>query len=357
MKKVLMQGNIALCEGAISAGCFAYVGYPITPQNEVSAYMSKRMPELNRIFLQAESELASINVVFGVLLTGKRAMTSSSSPGISLMQEEISYMCGCELPAVIVNVMRGGPGLGNISGSQSDYFQATKGGGHGDYRLIVLAPHSVQEIYDLAKLSFDLADKYRNPVMILMDGYLGQMMEGITVKQIQNSIVKNNYNKDWILDGCKGRPPHKIRSLYMGEGELEKFNWYLNSKYEKIKQNEIKFEMFLTDNSEFLIIAFGIVGRISKGVIHELRNNGYKIGLFRPITLWPFPYQMITELSKKVKKIFVIEMNLGQMLEDVKMCCDDKNKIEFIGKPGGSIFSKEELVEKLTEKIKNEKIY
>jgi len=342
-KRVLIQGNIALCEGAISAGCEAYFGYPITPQNEVSAYMSKRMPELGRVFLQSESELSAINMVFGVAVTGKRAMTSSSSPGISLMQEGISYLAGCELPCVIANITRGGPGLGNISGAQSDYFQAVKGGGHGDYKMITLAPSTVQEMYDLTAIAFDLADKYRNPVMILSDGYLGQMMEPI---EIQNSKFKiQNYSKDWVLDGCKGREPRKIRSLLMGEGELEEFNWKLDKKYKEIKKNEVRFEEYKTEDAEFLIVAFGISARICKSTIEMTRKDGLKVGLIRPITLWPFPEDVIRERSKKVKKVLTVEMNLGQMLEDVKLAVNGVVQVEFLGKPGGTIFTPEEIYE------------
>ena len=342
-KRVLIQGNIALCEGAISAGCEAYFGYPITPQNEVSAYMSKRMPELGRVFLQSESELSAINMVFGVAVTGKRAMTSSSSPGISLMQEGISYLAGCELPCVIANITRGGPGLGNISGAQSDYFQAVKGGGHGDYKMITLAPSTVQEMYDLTAIAFDLADKYRNPVMILSDGYLGQMMEPI---EIQSSKFKiQNYSKDWVLDGCKGREPRKIRSLLMGEGELEEFNWKLDKKYKEIKKNEVRFEEYKTEDAEFLIVAFGISARICKSTIEMTRKDGLKVGLIRPITLWPFPEDVIRERSKKVKKVLTVEMNLGQMLEDVKLAVNGVAPVEFLGKPGGTIFTPEEIYE------------
>ena len=342
-KRVLIQGNIALCEGAISAGCEAYFGYPITPQNEVSAYMSKRMPELGRVFLQSESELSAINMVFGVAVTGKRAMTSSSSPGISLMQEGISYLAGCELPCVIANITRGGPGLGNISGAQSDYFQAVKGGGHGDYKMITLAPSTVQEMYDLTAIAFDLADKYRNPVMILSDGYLGQMMEPI---EIQSSKFKiQNYSKDWVLDGCKGREPRKIRSLLMGEGELEEFNWKLDKKYKEIKKNEVRFEEYKTEDAEFLIVAFGISARICKSTIEMTRKDGLKVGLIRPITLWPFPEDVIRERSKKVKKVLTVEMNLGQMLEDVKLAVNGVVQVEFLGKPGGTIFTPEEIYE------------
>jgi 2-oxoglutarate ferredoxin oxidoreductase subunit alpha len=346
-KKVLMQGNIALCEGAIAAGVEAYFGYPITPQNEVAAHMSRRMVELNRVFLQAESELAAINMVFGVALTGKRAMTSSSSPGISLMQEGISYLCGCELPCAITNVTRGGPGLGNIAGSQADYFQATKGGGHGDYRMITLAPASVQEMFDFSYVSFELAEKYRNPVMILSDGYVGQMMEPV-MKATMRPLGASS-NKSWALDGCAGRSPRKIRSLIMGEGELEEHNWHLKSKYDGIQKNETLFETHYTDGAEILVVAFGIVARICLAAIEMLRSEKHhkRIGFVRPITLWPFPSNAVAEAAKHAKKVFVAELNIGQMVEDVRLAVNGKAPVEFAGKPGGTIFSTEEIYERI----------
>jgi len=346
--KILMKGNIAICEGAIDAGVDAYFGYPITPQNEIPAYMSKRMVELSRVFVQAESEVAAINMVFGAAVCGKRAMTSSSSPGISLKQEGISYLAGAELPCVIVNVQRGGPGLGNISGSQADYFQATKGGGHGDYRLIVLAPYSVKEMYDLTFLAFDLADKYRIPVMILTDGVVGQMLEPIeTIKNEQLTI--KNYEKDWKLDGCKGREPRLMRSLIMEEDGLEKHNWHLKEKYDDIKKNEIRYEADFTDNAEILVVAFGIAARICKSAVKKLRQEGFKVGLLRPVTLWPFPEKVISDVASKSKKILVVEMNMGQMVEDVKLAVNGKCPVEFLGAPGGAIFADEEIIKKIKE--------
>ena len=349
MKKILMQGNVALCEGAIAAGLDAYFGYPITPQNEVAVHMSRRMRELNRVFIQAESEIAAINMVFGVSITGKRAMTSSSSPGISLKQEGISYLCGCELPGVIANIQRGGPGLGNISGSQGDYFQAVKGGGHGDYRMITLAPASVQEGYDFAYLSFDLTEKYHNPVLILMDGYTGQMMEPVQ-RTDRPPIPAKKYKKDWVLDGCKGREPRKIRSLLMNEGELEELNWKLKKKYDKITDTEIRVETINTNSVkklDVILIAFGVASRVCKGAMNIAREKGKKVGLIRPLTLWPFPYKTIEKLAKKTKKILVVEMNLGQMVEDVKIAVGDKCKVEFLGRPGGSIVNQDEIFSKI----------
>ncbi|MDO8734163.1 MAG: 3-methyl-2-oxobutanoate dehydrogenase subunit VorB [Elusimicrobiota bacterium] len=345
-KKILMKGNIAVCEGAIDAGCDAYFGYPITPQNEIPAYMSKKMVELGRVFIQAESELAAINMVFGAAVCGKRAMTSSSSPGISLKQEGISYLAGAELPCVIVNVQRGGPGLGNISGSQADYFQATKGGGHGDYRLIVLAPYSVKEMYDLTFLAFDLADKYRIPVMILTDGIVGQMME--PVEAIKNEKLKiKNYEKNWKLDGCKGREPRLMRSLIMEEGGLEKHNWHLKEKYDDIKKNEIRYEADFTDDAEISVVSFGIAARICKSAVKKLRQEGLKVGLIRPVTLWPFPEKAISDVAAKSKKILVAEMNMGQMVEDVKLAVNGKCPVEFLGAPGGAVFSEDEIIAKI----------
>ncbi len=359
VKRLLMKGNIAVGEGAIQAGCSAYFGYPITPQNEITAYMSKRMVELNRVFIQSESELSAINMVFGAAVTGNRAMTSSSSPGISLKQEGISYLAGCELPCVIVNVQRGGPGLGNISGSQSDYFQSTRGGGHGDYRTLVLAPYSVQETYDLVQKGFDLADKYRNPVLILLDGFLGQMMEPVEIYEEQSlSAKKIILAKDWILDGCRGREPKSIKSLYMDEGALEQHNWKLQKKYEKMKENETKYEMYNVDNAEIILIAFGISARICKSAM-KLANTlkgtgkkGIKVGFIRPITLFPFPKQAILEAAKKTKKFLVVEMNLGQMVDDVRLAVNGKVPVHFYGRPGGGLPSQEELLAEIIKIIK-----
>jgi 2-oxoglutarate ferredoxin oxidoreductase subunit alpha len=352
-QKVLMQGNVAVCEGAIRANCAAYFGYPITPQNEVVAHMSRRMRELGRVFVQAESELAAINMVFGTALTGKRAMTSSSSPGISLKQEGISYLAGCELPCVIVNIARGGPGLGNISGSQGDYFQATKGGGHGDYRTIVLSPESVQEVYDLTSQAFNLADKYRIPVMVLSDGYLGQIMEGVDTGS-EYKILDSK--KDWVLDGCKDRAPRKIVSLFMREGRLEEHNWHLKKKYEEIIKNEIRCEVNNTDNAEIILVAFGIAARVCKGTLELARKEGLKVGLIRPVTLWPFPEKIISDIagisSSGRKKILVVEMNLGQMVEDVRLAVCGRCPVEFYGRPGGEIVTQDEILKKIKEIIK-----
>lgn len=355
MKKVL-QGNIALCEGAIEGGLDAYYAYPITPQNEISAYFAEVLPKMNKVFLQVESELAAINMVFGTAVTGKRAMTTSSSPGISLMQEGISYLCGCELPCVIVNVMRGGPGLGNISGSQQDYFQSTRGGGHGDYYTIVLAPFSVKEIYEFAKEAFILAEKYRNPVMIIYDGYLGQMMEVFDTESDEGKLnvkLVQPVDKTWVLDGAKNRPARKIRSLLMSEGALEQHNWKLKQKYDTICQNEIRIKFYETTDAELCLVAFGMAARVALDAVHKLRNQGIKIGLIRPQTLWPFPYKEINKIANKVKKFLVVEMNLGQMIEDVKIAVNGQAEVFFYGRPGGSLVSCKEIIDKIKEIIQN----
>jgi 2-oxoglutarate ferredoxin oxidoreductase subunit alpha len=343
MKK-LVKGNIALCEGAIAAGLHAYFGYPITPQNEIPAYMSRKMVELGRVFIQGESEIASANMVMGAAVTGKRAMTSSSSPGISLKQEAISYMAGMEVPALIVNVQRGGPGLGNISGAQSDYFQAVKGGGHGDYRLIVLAPNCAQEMYEFAYDAFDLADKYRMPVMILADGIIGQMMEPVEFNRPEK---KEFPDKDWALTGCKGRRPRAIKSLLMRDGVLEKHNLNLQAKYKAAEAGEVRCETYLTDDAEIIITAFGISSRISKSAVKLARKEGIKAGLLRPKTLWPFPSEIINSLAKNGTQFLSAELNHGQMIEDVRLAVNGKSPVEFFGKAGGGLVNEKEILEKL----------
>ena len=349
-KKILMCGNEVLAEAAIMAGCRFYAGYPITPQNELPAYMSRRMPEVGGVFIQAESEISAINMVFGASLRGARAMTSSSSPGISLKQEGISYLAGCELPAVIVNMMRGGPGLGNIAPSQSDYFQATRGGGHGDYRQIVLAPASLQEIVDLTMLSFDLADKYRMPVMILGDGLLGQMMEPAQMPATPKYKDSRKREKDWILDGCKGREPRIIRSLLLEEGALERLNEKLQKRYEEIKEKEVRCEVLYGDDSEIMLVAYGTTSRICNNTVEELRKQGKKVGLMRPISLWPFPEKGLKALAQKVKAFLVIEMSCGQMTEDVRLSIDCKKPVYFYGRSGGGVPTEDEIIKEV-EKI------
>jgi 2-oxoglutarate ferredoxin oxidoreductase subunit alpha len=364
-KKILITGNEAIAEGAIQAGCRFYAGYPITPQNELIAYFAKRMPEVKGIFIQAESELAAINMVFGAAAAGARAMTSSSSPGISLKQEGISYIAGAELPAVIVNVMRGGPGLGNIAPSQSDYFQATRSGGHGDYHSVVLAPSTVREAYDFMSLAFNLADKYRIPVIVLADGMLGQMMEPIQLSVVSCQLSdKNNLKtenrklktKKWALTGCKARKPNIIKSFYLKEGDLEKFNLTLQKKYKRIQEDEQRYEGLFLDEAKIILVAYGTMARIAKSAVNRLREKGKKIGLIRPITLWPFPKDVFKRflpagrqesLSEKCLAFLVVEMSYGQMLEDVKLAVDGKCPIEFLGRSGGGIPTEEEIIKKL----------
>lgn len=343
-KKILMSGNEACAEGAILAGCRFYAGYPITPQNEFTEYMAKRMPEVGGVFIQSESEIAAINMVFGASLTGSRAMTSSSSPGISLKQEGISYLAGCELPAVIVNVVRGGPGLGNIAPAQSDYFQATKGGGHGDYHSIVLAPSSAQESMELSMLAFELADKYRIPSIILSDGLLGQMMEPLQLSAVRR---RPSAKKPWALTGCKNRKPRFIKSLLLGEGELEAFNNKLQRKYNAIKEKEIRYEALNTSDAEIVLVGYGSIARILKSVVLKLRKKGVKIGVVRPITLWPFPSKVLNQLSKKAKRFFVVEMSTGQMVEDVKLAVCGNADVEFYGRSGGGIPGEEEIIKQV----------
>jgi 2-oxoglutarate ferredoxin oxidoreductase subunit alpha len=348
-KKLLMKGNEALAEAAIRAGCKCYFGYPITPQNEIPEYMSRRMPEVGGVFLQAESEIAAINMVFGASAMGARAMTSSSSPGISLKQEGISYLAGAELPAVIVNIQRGGPGLGNISASQADYFQAVKGGGHGDYRLLVYAPASVQEMVDLTIKGFDMADKYRNPVMILADGVLGQMMEPFEFKQMEKIELTA---KTWALTGSKGREPNLIRSLYLkNEGELEQRNYVLKKKYDAMRENEVMYESLFIDDADIILIAYGTSARVSKAAMNLLRKEGMKIGMIRPITLFPFPEEIIYKTADRVKKFLVVEMSLGQMVEDVKLSVNGKAEVGFYGRTGGGIVNVEEVCENIRKML------
>ncbi len=338
-----MKGNEAIAEAAIQAGCRFYAGYPITPQNEIPEYMARRMPEVGGVFIQAESEIAAINMVFGAAATGIRAMTSSSSPGISLKQEGISFLAGAELPAVIVNIQRGGPGLGNISGSQADYFQAVKGGGHGDYRMLVYAPYNLQELWELTLLAFDKAQEYRNPVMILGDGVIGQIMEPF----YQKTHRSQDFKKDWVLDGCKGRTPRVIKSLYMGEGELEKVNNILQRKYQKMKDKEEKFESYYIDDAEIILVAFGTSARVAFSTVRNLRREGFKVGLFRPISLFPFPQRELSMLAGSNRLFITVEMNAGQMVEDVRLAVNGRSKVLFYGRPGGVLFAPEDLYEKI----------
>ncbi len=342
-KSILMTGNEAMGEASIRAGCRFYAGYPITPQNELTAYMAKRMREIGGVFIQAESELAAINMVFGASCAGARAMTSSSSPGISLKQEGLSYLAGCELPCLVINVMRAGPGLGNITSSQSDYFQATKGGGHGDYRLIVLAPWSVQEAIDLIFLGFELSERYRNPALILADAVLGQMMEPAVLPPFVKA--EDLPKKDWVLDGAKDRNPRVIRSLFLKEGVLEEHNNHLRRKYEEVKKREQRFQGYKLKDARYLLVGFGSQARILREATDVLRREGLKVGLLRPITLWPFPEKVFRRVGKNIKKVLVVEQNFGQMVEDVKLSLPEK-EIHFLGRAGGGIPAIREVVRK-----------
>ena len=341
-----MCGNEALAEAAIIAGCDAYFGYPITPQNEITAYMSRRMPEEGRVFVQSESELAAINMVFGASATGKRTMTTSSSPGISLMQEGISYLAGAELPSVIVNVMRGGPGLGNIAPSQGDYFQATRGGGHGDYRTIALGPSTVQELVDCMPLAFDLADQYRIPVVVLADGILGQMMEPIVFnKKPRRSLPP----KDWALTGAKDREQNIVRSLWLPEGALEKHNYKLKARYEQIQKDEVLCEQYEVDDAEIVVIAYGVAARIVRSAVNKARKEGIKAGLIRPVTLWPFPSEQIAKAADEFRILLVVEMSNGQMVEDVKLAVAGKVPVVFYGRPGGGVPTVDETLQRIKQ--------
>ena len=347
-EKMLMKGNEAIGEAAIRAGCRFYFGYPITPQSEITAYMAKKLLKMkDASFVQAESELAAINMVYGAASTGVRVMTSSSSPGISLMQEGISYIACSEVPCVVVNMMRGGPGLGDIQPAQGDYFQATKGGGHGDYHLIVLAPSSVQELVDLTMDAFDLADKYRNPAMILGDGLLGQMMEAVEFKERPKVDLPSK--ESWTLVGCKGRKPHRIVSFDLDPSVLEKMNLVINEKYKKLKEHEVRYESINIENADLIIVAYGTVARIVKTVIQKAKKEGINIGLIRPITLFPFPEKIISKTAERIKKFLVVEMSLGQMIEDVKLAVNGKAEVNFYGRCGGIIPTPIEILKELNK--------
>ena len=333
-EKVLMKGNEAIAEAAILAGCRHYFGYPITPQTEIAAYMAKKMPKIGGCFLQAESEIAAINMVYGVAGAGKRVMTSSSSPGISLKSEGLSYLAGSDLPAFVVNVQRGGPGLGGIQPSQSDYFQATKGGGHGDYKMIVLAPASVQEMASLTVKGFDLADKYRMTAMILADGTMGQMMEPVSLAEVD---VKE-YEKPWAVTGTKMARKHNIvNSLSLVPEELEQLNFARFERYKDVEANEVMYEEYLMDDAEICVVAFGIAARGSKNAINEARKQGVKVGMIRPITLWPFPKAPLLAAADKVKTFISVELNMGQMVEDIELAIRCKKPVTLCNRVGGMI--------------------
>lgn len=348
--KVLMKGNEAIAEAAIIAGCRHYFGYPITPQTEIAAYMAKRMPKINGTFLQAESEIAAINMVYGVSSTGKRVMTSSSSPGISLKGEGLSYLAGADLPALVVNVQRGGPGLGGIQPSQSDYFQATKGGAHGDFKMIVLAPSSVQEMADLTVKGFELADKYRMTSMILADGTMGQMMEPVSL----DYDIKPMPEKPWATTGTKMTREHNIvNSLFLAPEILEKTNFERFERYKAIEENEIMYEEYMMDDADICVTAFGIAARVSKNAINEARKMGIKVGLIRPITLWPFPVAPFKKAAEKVNNIISVELSMGQMIEDVKLAVDCKVPVALCNRTGGMIPSPDQVLETIINTAKN----
>jgi 2-oxoglutarate ferredoxin oxidoreductase subunit alpha len=340
---MLMRGSHVVGEAAVRAGCRFYAGYPITPQNELPEYLSARMVEVGGTFIQGESEIASINMVLGAAAAGARAMTSSSSPGLALKQEGISYLAGQELPAVVVNMMRGGPGLGNIAASGADYFQATRGGGNGDYRTPVLAPAGCQELVDMTFLAFDLADKYRTPVVILGDGLMGQVMEPVVFPDFvdPSSLPK----KAWVLDGCKGREPRAIFSMLLNVNLLYEHNLDLQKKYDQITAQEQRWETIMTDDAGLVVVAYGTAARIAESAIEELRAGGMAAGLFRPITLWPYPTPALRHLAERVKKIAVFEFSMGQMLEDVILSVGDRAEIYFYGLPGGIIPTPAEVAE------------
>ncbi len=343
MAKLLMKGNEALGEAAIKAGCLNYFCYPITPQTEVAEYLARRMPEVGGVFVQAESELAASNMIFGAAGAGERVFTSSSSPGISLMSEAISYIAGAELPCVFINIMRGGPGLGGILPSQADYYQATYGWGHGDFKVIVLAPSTVQEAVDLMTLAFDLADQYRNPVLIAGDGILGQMMEPVEFKS-EAEKKKDLPEKDWASTGCKGREPNIVKSLFLDPNKLEEHNFKLRKKYDEIEKNEQRFDTYnFEEAADVMITSFGTMARICKSAIDELKSEGINVGMFRPITLYPFPYQAVYDYAQKVKHVLSVEMNMGQMVTDIKLAVEGTKPVSFYGRTGGIVPTPEEV--------------
>jgi 2-oxoglutarate ferredoxin oxidoreductase subunit alpha len=340
--KVLMKGNEAIGEAAIRAGCTLYFGYPITPQNEIPEYMSRRLPTIpGGAYIQAETEVAAINMLYGAAAAGRRAFTSSSSPGISLMQEGISYLAGAELPCLVVNLMRGGPGLGNINPEQADYHQATKGGGHGSYRILVLAPASVQEMADLTVLGLDLADKYRNPVMMLADGNLGQMMEPV---QLQESYP-NAYDKSgWALTGARGRKGHLITSIYLDADEMEAYLKKLWTKFRAMERDEVRAEEYRLDDAEVVLVAFGIVSRVVRTVVDRLRGDGIKAGLLRPITLWPFPSAVVRRTAEHARFFLSCEMSMGQKVDDVRLAVEGRRPVYFYGRSGGNVPTPVEVI-------------
>lgn len=347
MAKVLMKGNEAIGAAAIKAGCKYFFGYPITPQNELPEYMSRELPKSGGVFLQAESEVAAINMVYGAAGTGARVMTSSSSPGIALKQEGITYIAGAELPCVIVNISRGGPGLGGIQPAQSDYYQSTRGGGNGDYRLLVFAPANLQEMVDVIQESFDKADYYRNPVLVLGDGMIGQMMEPIEFKDMPKMDLPE---KTWATTGTKGeRKPNVINSLFLKAEDLEDHNHKIFKKYSEMKEKEQRWEEYNMENAEVICVAYGTTSRIVKNAIEELKQQGINVGLIRPITLWPFPEKAFETLPATAKAFLSVEMSMGQMIDDIKIVNQGRLPVEFHGRVGGIIPTPEGVIEKVKE--------
>jgi 2-oxoglutarate ferredoxin oxidoreductase subunit alpha len=349
---MLMRGSHVVGEAAVRAGCRFYAGYPITPQNELPEYLSARMLEVGGTFIQGESEIASINMALGAASAGVRAMTSSSSPGIALKQEGISYMAGQELPGVIVNMMRGGPGLGNIAPSGADYFQATRGGGNGDYRTPVLAPAGCQELVDMTFVAFDLADKYRTPVMILGDGLMGQVMEPVVFPDFVE--IETLPKKEWAVTGCKGREPRALFSMLLNVNLLYQHNLRLQQKYDEITAKEQRWETAMTEGASLLVVAYGTPARIAESAIEELRGEGIAAGLFRPITLWPYPTAPLRTLASKIGKVAVFEFSMGQMLEDVTLGVGDRAEIYFHGVPGGIVPTPSDVAEFLRSAVKGD---
>ncbi|WP_025321984.1 3-methyl-2-oxobutanoate dehydrogenase subunit VorB [Deferrisoma camini] len=347
-KVTFEKGNVALAKAAVAAGCRYYFGYPITPQSDIPEYLSGVLPRVGGQFVQAESEVASINMLLGAGATGKRAMTSSSSPGISLKQEGISYMAGSEVPGVIVNVQRSGPGLGGIAPSQGDYFQATRGGGHGDYRVIVLAPASVQEMYDLTVLAFDLADTYRTPVMVLADAMIGMMKEPLEEWVPQSPEPSKD---DWAATGAAGRPGRRIKSLYLGDGELAEHNWKLAQKYERIRREETRVQTELPEGCELAVVAFGSAARIAKSAVDRLNDEGRRVGYVRPITLWPFPDEAIRRVAEQGVPLLTVELNTGQMVEDVRLAVEGRAPVHFAGYPPGYLPSPDDIYDEIVRRL------
>ncbi len=347
MAKVLMKGNEAFAAAAIKGGCKYFFGYPITPQNEIPEYMSRELPKIGGCFLQAESEIAAINMVYGASCAGARVMTSSSSPGIALKQEGISFLASAELPCVLINVSRAGPGIGGIQPGQADYYQSTRGGGNGDYQVLVYAPASVQEAVELTANAFEIADYYRNPVMILGDGMIGQMMEPVELKE---PIIRDASPKTWALTGTGGQRTHNtIKSLALEPDDLEEINLKLKAKYDVIQEKEVQYEAYNLDGAEIILVAYGTVSRIAKAVIDDLAALNIKAGLIRPITLWPFPYKAFNDLPATTKSVMSVEMSFGQMIDDVKIAVNGRVPVDFYGRTGGNVPSPEEIVCKVKE--------